>query len=231
MSLISRIVKVFRGDRLSREIEERASCFADMIDNNRERGDASGNARVNLWLDSLRADFVLAWRRLRTSKVTSGAAIVSLAFGIGACLAAFQLIDALLLRPLPIAAPDRLYAISRQEFPSNAQPTTRETWEYPLFREMRAAVASQATLIAISERRTRGNQLALRWRNRKSARAIRFRRYVRNLRTPCRLRSPALAKRRPPDWRPSGCRLVTRLLVPAFCPRSANHRANFPPHQ
>ena len=107
-------------------------------------------AEVILWLDSLRADFVLAWRRLRKSKVTSGAAILSLAFGIGACLAAFQLIDALLLRPLPIAAPDRLYALSRQEFPSDAQPITRETWDYPLFREMRAAVASQATLIAIS---------------------------------------------------------------------------------
>jgi putative ABC transport system permease protein len=103
-----------------------------------------------MWLYSLPGDFVLAWRRLRKSKVTSGAAILSLAFGIGACLAAFQLIDALLLRPLPIAAPDRLYSLSRQELPSNAQPTPRETWEYPLLREMRAAVASQATLIAIS---------------------------------------------------------------------------------
>jgi hypothetical protein len=93
----------------------------------------------------------LAWRRLRKNKVTSAAAILSLALGIGACLAAFQLVDALLLRPLPIAAPDRLYALSRQEFPMNGQPTTRDNWEYPLFREMRAAVASQATLIAISE--------------------------------------------------------------------------------
>src|SRR5258705_3833245 len=103
-----------------------------------------------LSLDSLRADFVLAGRRLRKSKVTSAAAILSLALGIGACLAAFQLIDALLLRPLPIDAPDRLYALSRQEFPVNGPSTTRDNWDYPLFREMRAAVASQATLIAIS---------------------------------------------------------------------------------
>src|ERR1039457_3012154 len=162
MSLVSRIVKAFRGDRLSREIEEPASHIADASDNNRDRGEArafgsvhlyreaSGYIRVVLWLDSLRADFVLAWRRLRKSKVTSAAAILSLALGIGACLAAFQLIDALLLRPLPIAAPDRLYALSRREFPMNGQPTTRDTWEYPLFRGMRAAVASQATLIAIS---------------------------------------------------------------------------------
>ena len=105
MSLVSRIAKAFRG----------ASHIADASDNNRGRGEArafgsvqlyreaSGNSRVILWLDSLRADFVLAWRRLRKSKVTSAAAILSLALGIGACLAAFQLVDALLLRPLPIA--------------------------------------------------------------------------------------------------------------------------------
>ena len=93
---------------------------------------------------------VLATRRLSKNKVTSAAAILSLAFGIGACLAAFQLIDALLLRPLPIAAPDRLYALSRREFSTSGQPTTRETWEYPLVQQMRAAVASQGALIAIS---------------------------------------------------------------------------------
>jgi predicted permease len=163
MSLASRIVKALRGDRLSREIEELASHIADASDTNRDRGEArafgsvqlyrgaSGNFRVILWLDSLRGDFVVAWRRLRESKVTSAAAILSLALGIGACLAAFQLVDALLLRPLPIAAPDRLYALSRQEFQMNGQSTTRDTWEYPLFREMRAGVASQATLIAISD--------------------------------------------------------------------------------
>ena len=110
-----------------------------------------GNFKVTWWLDSLRADCELAWRRLRKSKITSAAAILSLALGIGACLAAFQLIDALLLRPLPIAAPDRLYTLSRQVLGRNGQSTTRETWEYPLFREMRAAVANQAALIAISD--------------------------------------------------------------------------------
>lgn len=100
-----------------------------------------------MFFDSLRADFVLAWRRLLKNKVTSAAAILSLALGIGACLAAFQLIDALLLRPLPIAAPDRLYSLSRQENGS----MTRDSWEYPLFQNMRTAIANQATLIAISE--------------------------------------------------------------------------------
>ncbi|HXA51350.1 MAG TPA: ADOP family duplicated permease, partial [Candidatus Acidoferrum sp.] len=101
--------------------------------------------------DSLRADFVLAWRRLVKRKVTSAAAILSLALGIGACLAAFQLVNALLLRPLPIAGPDRLYALSRHEFPADGPPTTRDNWQQPLLRDMRDAVASQAALISISE--------------------------------------------------------------------------------
>src|SRR5580658_2224659 len=173
MSLISRIVGAFRGAPLSREIEDHASHFGDVSGRNRDRGDvlglgsaqlyreASGNARVILWLDSLRSDFVLAWRRLRKSKVTSSAAILSLAFGTGACLATFQLIDALLFRPLPIAAPDRLYALSRQEFPRNGQPTSRETWEYPLFTDMRCAVASQATVIAVSN----AERVEMTWRS------------------------------------------------------------------
>ncbi len=107
--------------------------------------------KVILPLDSLRADFVLGSRRLRRNKLTSAAAILSLALGTGACLAAFQLVDALLWRPLPIAGPDRLYALSRHESRPDGPPTTRDTWEFPLFRQMRDAVASQATLVAISE--------------------------------------------------------------------------------
>ena len=94
------------------------------------------------WLDSLRADAVLGWRRLKKSKVTSAAAILSLALAIGACISAFRLIDALLLRPLPVAAPERLYALSRQGF--------GDGWEHRVFRRLRAAVTNQAELIAVS---------------------------------------------------------------------------------
>ena len=96
--------------------------------------------------------------RLRTGlaaapqeQVTSAAAILSLALGIGACLAAFQLVNALLLRPLPIAGPDRLYALSRQKFPADGPPTTRDNWQPPLLQNIRDAVAKQAALLAISE--------------------------------------------------------------------------------
>ena len=93
-------------------------------------------------LDSLRADAVFAWRQLNKKKVTSAAAVLSLALAIGACTSAFRLIDALLLRPLPVSQPERLYALLR--------PESNDGWEYPLFRQMRAEVNSQASLIAIS---------------------------------------------------------------------------------
>jgi predicted permease len=102
------------------------------------------------WLDSLRADFLLACRRLRQSKLTSTAAILSLALGIGSCLAAFRLVDALLLRPLPIASPDQLYSLFHRELPASGPSAARDTWQFPLCQQMRAAIVGKAEVIAIS---------------------------------------------------------------------------------
>jgi putative ABC transport system permease protein len=97
---------------------------------------------MNVWLDSLRSDAVLGWRRLRKSKVTSAAAVLSLALALGSCVAAFRLIDALLLRPLPIAHPERLYSL--------AKSSAYDGWEYGQFTRMRDAAGKQAAFIAIS---------------------------------------------------------------------------------
>jgi predicted permease len=106
---------------------------------------------MSAWLDSLRADAVFGWRQLRKNRVTSAAAILSLALAIGACTSAFRLIDALLLRPLPVAEPERLYTLSRLGFVDDyGKPTSYDGWSYALFRQMRAAVENQAALIAIS---------------------------------------------------------------------------------
>src|ERR1700676_211503 len=102
------------------------------------------------WLDSLRADGVFGWRQLRKKKVTSAAAVLSLALAIGACTSAFRLIDALLLRPLPVAEPERLYALSRRGIGFDGKAQTFDGWAYPAFRLMRAAVKDEAELLAIS---------------------------------------------------------------------------------
>src|SRR5262249_16637006 len=110
-----------------------------------------GSLNPPLSFDSLYADLVLAWRRLLKTKVASTAAILSLSVGIGACLTAFQLVNALLLRPLPIADPDRLYVLSRREFRSDGPPITRDSWQQLLLRDLRDAVANQGALISVSE--------------------------------------------------------------------------------
>jgi putative ABC transport system permease protein len=93
MSLWSRIANVLRGDRLSREIdEELQSHIAEAIEQGRDpvdarrafgsvllRRDESRDIRVVAWLDSLRADAVFGWRQLWKNKLTSAAAILSLA--------------------------------------------------------------------------------------------------------------------------------------------------------
>ena len=83
--------------------------------------------------------------------MTSAAAILSLALAIGACTSAFRLIDALLLRPLPVAQPERLYCscFARASAP-DGKPGTCDSCAYPMFRQMRAAVKDQAELIAVS---------------------------------------------------------------------------------
>jgi macrolide transport system ATP-binding/permease protein len=45
-----------------------------------------------IWMDSLRADVSFAWRQLWKRKVTTLSAVVSLALGIGSCMAAFRLV-------------------------------------------------------------------------------------------------------------------------------------------
>jgi putative ABC transport system permease protein len=164
MSLWSRITNVFRGEGASREIdEELESHFAEAMEQGRDPEEArrafgsslhhrerSRDVRMLTWLDSLRADAIFGWRQLNKRKVTSAAAILSLALGIGACISAFRLIDALLLRPLPVSNAERLYDLFRNEIGNDGQPGTFDGWAYPVFRQMRAAVKDQAELIAVS---------------------------------------------------------------------------------
>jgi hypothetical protein len=83
-------------------------------------------------------------------KVTSAVAVLSLALAIGACTSAFRLIDAVLLRRLPVAAPEQLYEVQRQGM-DHGEVYTGDSWAYPSFLLMRAAVKGQAELIAVSE--------------------------------------------------------------------------------
>jgi putative ABC transport system permease protein len=110
----------------------------------------SRDARIVAWLDCLRADLVFGWRQLLKRKVTTAAAVLSLALAIGACTSAFRLIDALFLRPLPVAHADRLNVLAIKLPDSNGELRTFDDFAYPNFARMRAAAQGQAELIAAS---------------------------------------------------------------------------------
>ncbi len=165
MGLWTRIGNLIRGERLNREIdEELESHVAEAIEQGRDPNEArrafgsalrpreeSRDVKIIAWLDSLRADAVFGWRRLVKNKVTSAAAILSLALAIGACTAAFRLIDAVLLRPLPVANPERLYEAGSEGIDPGGHQRISDSFAYPLFTQMRAVAKGQAEMIAISD--------------------------------------------------------------------------------
>jgi predicted permease len=164
MSIWSRIANTLRGDRLNDEIdEELRSHLEEAIENGRAPAEAhramgndlrlreqSHDLRVLPWLDSLKMDVIFGWRQVRKNRITSTAAVLSLALGIGACTAAFRLIDAVLLRPLPITDPGNLYDLSRRAVGAHGEIEIADSWNYPAFAQMRKAVKGKAELIAVS---------------------------------------------------------------------------------
>jgi putative ABC transport system permease protein len=69
------------------------------------------DGRAWSWLESLRLDAGYALRALRARRAYSAACVASIAIGVGASTALFAVVDAVLLKPLPLPAPDRLVRI------------------------------------------------------------------------------------------------------------------------
>jgi putative ABC transport system permease protein len=168
----TRIKNLFRKSQIDRDLDvELSSHLQLLIDDNLAKGMSPKAARKDAllklggfeqtkeslrdlhllpWLDTLRADAVFGFRQLSKNKITSIAAIFSLALAIGACTSAFRLIDALFLRPLPVANADRLYFLSRAAVDPEGKSHDFDGWAYPDFQLMRDAAKGQAQLFAIS---------------------------------------------------------------------------------
>ena len=170
MSLWSRWANVFRAGRVQRELDDelrfhleertRALTAAGMSPDAAAREAArrlgsplrlreeSLDVKLLPWLDALLRDVRLGGRMLRRGGAATGAAVASLALALGACVAAFALVDALILRPLPVRQPDRLvYLAFATGVPD--RPET-DTFNDPLFRRLRDAARGRADLFAMS---------------------------------------------------------------------------------
>jgi predicted permease len=116
MGVWSRLRKTFRGDRHIAEIQEELQFHLDM---DAADGHDARTARLRLgnvtrlteetravgiieWIDSAFADARYGARQLRRTPALSIAVVLSLAIGLGANTAIFSLVDAAILRPLPV---------------------------------------------------------------------------------------------------------------------------------
>ena len=122
MGLWSRIRKTFRGDRHSPEIQEELQFHLDMdVAGGRDRREARmrlGNLTrieeetramgIIEWLDSALQDARYGLRQLRKTPALVLAVVLSLTIGMGANTAIFSLVDAAILKPLPVRDPDSL---------------------------------------------------------------------------------------------------------------------------
>ncbi|HYL75560.1 MAG TPA: ABC transporter permease [Bryobacteraceae bacterium] len=133
-------------DRMERgETAEQAEAAA-----RRELGNAGLIKEVTreMWgrasLDRLAQDLRYGIRMLRRSPGFTAVAVLSLALGIGANTAIFSVIDALMLRNLPVHDPERLAAVGLQGEPL-APP-----FPYPLFVRIRDGAQGFSDLSAIS---------------------------------------------------------------------------------
>ena len=129
-TLLSRILSLFRRNRLDGELDEELRAHIDLaIEENLKRGMADQQARTAAlrslggvaqtkeqyrlqrevpFLETLGRDVRYALRQLRRSPSFTLTAVLTLAIGIGGVTAVYSVVEAVLLRPLPFDAPDRL---------------------------------------------------------------------------------------------------------------------------
>jgi putative ABC transport system permease protein len=91
-------------------------------------------------------DFRYAGRLLRRSPAFTVVAVAALALGIGANAAIFSVIDTLLLRPLPYAAPDRLAVVWEHNLPRDRRNNVTSPGNFIHWRELNRSFADLAAV-------------------------------------------------------------------------------------
>src|SRR5207302_10044609 len=134
--------RFFHRSRIENEMEEELRSHiqyraADLERSGLDRREAERRARIEFgsperfkeecreaiagnFIDTLMQDVRFSFRTLRKSPAFFAVAAVTLALGIGATVAAFSVVNAVLLRPFGFSDPDRLLWIYSQR-PDNAR--------------------------------------------------------------------------------------------------------------
>jgi putative ABC transport system permease protein len=169
MSWLSRLANVFRSGRLDRDLNDELQFHIDArtqdliatgmapaearreaqrhFGNRLLLRESSRDTKLLPWLESIFQDVRFDLRMLLKNRVVTAAAILSLSLAIGASTAAFSLIDALLLRMLPVRDPQQLVALTYPDPYGHAIEGTH--FNYPLYQRLRQVSGNQAELFGI----------------------------------------------------------------------------------
>ena len=173
MSLRSRLTNVFDAERLDRDLDDeqlfhleaRTEALVErgvppdeaMRQARRRFGnllklrESSHEAKLHPRLECVLQDARFGLRMLRKNPLVTAAAVLSLALTIGAFTAAFSLIDALFLRPFPVADPDSLVYLSSSgpdEGTFRAGPSNI-SFSLPMLERLREASRAEIELFGI----------------------------------------------------------------------------------
>ena len=152
--LLHRLLGIFRKGKLDRELDDEIKSHLEMqIEDNVRKGMSLEEARYAAQrsfggvdqikelhrdrrgvplIETTLQDLRFAIRVLRRSPVYTSVVVLTLPIGIGANTAIFSLVDAVLIRLLPVQNPEQLVAIDTFN-----QRGERNNFSYPLFEQLR----------------------------------------------------------------------------------------------
>ncbi len=144
------LLNVFRARQLDADIREELdfhrSQTAGAFGNPTLIREQAREASTHVWLETILQDLRYGLRQLARTRFVSAAAVLSLALGIGANTAIFSLVNAVLLRSLPVSHPEQLLLVVK----ANRKSESRGNFSHP-FAQVLAGAQSFSGLIVTAQ--------------------------------------------------------------------------------